>query len=169
MTASAPPDAVKRFSRFADVISSRNWFLTVYALIALVVGLVNVWLIDMLGFSAQQLFISSVPVMLTEGTFFTTARPLVSLGIHICGAAPFILIFFAIIRGRRIGNRGLAIFPILGLVVMLLGALPFMLANVDGDVVIFAPSILAWMLDVACLRRGARESTVARSMNHPKA
>jgi hypothetical protein len=160
---------MNNLGQFAELISRRNWFLAIYALIAMIVGLVNLWAIDALGFSAQQLLVLSVPGILVDGTFFSTARLLVTIGIHLCGVAPFILIFLAITRGRRLGNRVLVIFPILGLVVDLLGAFPFVLANVAGDVVVLAPTILTWILDVACLRRGAHESKVTRPMNYPKA
>jgi hypothetical protein len=160
---------MKNLERFAELVSRRNWFLAIYSLIAVIVGLVNLWAIVALGFSAQQLLVLSVPGILVDGAFFSTARPLVTTGIHLCGLAPFILILLAIIRGRRIGNRVLVIFPVLGLVVDLLGAFPFVLANVKGEVVVLAPTILTWILDVACLRRGAHVSKVTRPMNHPKA
>jgi hypothetical protein len=158
---------MKNLGRFAEFVSRRNWFLAIYALIAVIVGLVNLWAIDALGFSAQQLLVLSVPGILVDGTFFSTARPLVTIGIHLCGVAPFILIVLTIIRGQRIGDRVLVIFPILGLIIDLLGAFPFVLANVKGDVVVLAPTILTWILDVACLRRGAHESKATRSLIYP--
>jgi hypothetical protein len=160
---------MKNLGRFVELVSRRNWFLAIYALVAVIVGLANLWLIDALGFSAQQLLVLSVPGMLVDGTYFSTARPLITIGIHLCGFAPLTLVLLAVARGRRIGNRFLVIFPVLGLVVDLLGAFPFVLANVAGDVVVLAPTILTWILDVACLRRGAHESKVTRPMNYPKA
>jgi len=61
------------------------------------------------------------------------------------GIAPTILVGLALLRGRRIGNPYLAVFPVLGLFVTLLGAFPYMMTNMGGETVIMGATVITWI------------------------
>lgn len=155
-----------RLHQISERLSRRGTFLVLYALIAIAVGVLNMGVFAVTGFTAIQLLWMGSPSV-WEALKTLLLLPVLAIQDALvaflagCVLAPLILIALAIIRGRRLRMPYLVAFPIIGLVFAMIGPRPFF---AWGSVTaVAAPSVIAWVLDGWCLYLGAQPEPVVEA------
>ena len=140
-------------------LSRRGTFLVLYALISILVGILNMGVVAVTGFTAIQfLWVGSPSVW--EAMKTLALLPVLAIQDSLlafiagCVFAPPLLIALAIIRGRRLRMPYLVAFPIIGVVFAVIGPRPFL--DWGSATAFAAPSVIAWLFDGWCLYLGAQ-------------
>jgi hypothetical protein len=150
---------VARLHQMSERLSRRGTFLVLYALFAIAVGVLNIGVFAVTGFTAIQLLWMDSPSV-WEALKTLVLLPVLAIQDSLvaflagCVLAPLILVALAVIRGRRLRMPYLVAFPTIGVVLAMIGPRPFF---VWGSVTaVAAPSVIAWVLDGWCLYLGAQ-------------
>lgn len=152
-----------RLHQITEFLGRRGTFLVLYALIAIAVGILNMGVFAVAGFTAIQLLWMGSPSA-WEALKTLVLLPVLAIQDSLvafiagCVFAPPVLIGLAIIRGRRLRVPYLVAFPIIGLVFAVIGPRPFL--GWGSATAIAAPSVIAWVFDGWCLYLGAQPDPV---------
>jgi len=148
-----------RLHHVAERLSRRGTFLVLYALISILVGLLNMVVSSVVGLTAAEFLWmgshSAWDVMKSLVLLPVLAiQSMLMAYIAVCVFAPLILIALAIVRGRRLRMPYLVAFPIIGLVFAVIG--PSLFLDWGWATAVAAPSVIAWVFDGWCLYLGAQ-------------
>jgi hypothetical protein len=143
----------------ATKLGGRLAFLTLYAFVAIVAGVVNIVAHLALGPNPVQIFVMAMSEW-RDGHFampfpLNLADPTLSAILIVGQLAPLVLIALAVFRGRRLKIPYLVVFPIVSLVLLIIGPSPFV--GLGTSTAVAAPVVLGWIADAFCLYLGSTQ------------